>query len=348
MIAETSRITRFSRPEAETCEYIGPEGVYWSRGPVILHSETLSGPVTPVAHIPRPMVRAVLASTRLGRRLARETVYIILPMGDGSLFFSYGTQQGIIRDGQVTFLLGMVQGSRILRDGCARLPDGSIIFGEYFNNADREVVRVYRIAIGATQVEEVFQFAPGEIRHIHAVNWDPVANRVVVTAGDIDDECRIVTFLPDFKDCQTLGRGSEKWRTIGLQFSTSSIYFGTDAQFTPNFLYRYDRATGELATLAEVNGPVFYSAAVPDGWLFATTAELCPSQTSPEAILYHIDASSETVCIVARFEKDCLSTRYFQFGILNLPIMDSPQPRVPVSGVGLRGLDAKFVVVRNG
>lgn len=347
MAADTPHLRRFSRPGAETCEYIGPDAVYWSRGPLILVSDDLDSPTRHHVRLPRPLLRRVLATTRLGRRLARETFYNILPLADGRLFYTYATEIGFISPkGCVTPLTGRVRAHRVLRGGAAVLPDGSVVFGEYFNNAARDAVRLYRARPGDTEVTEIYRFASGAVRHVHSVRWDPVSERAIVCTGDLDNECRIIAFSPDFATHELWGAGSEDWRTISPQFAPDAIYFGTDAQFTPNRLMRYDRATGALGELAQVNGPVFYSAALPGGWLFATTAELCPSQTSPEAILYYIDAASEAVHILARFEKDRLSTRYFQFGILNLPLSDTPQGRLPVAGVALEGLDAKFVLLR--
>lgn len=349
MAADTPHLQRFFRPGAETCEYIGPSTVYWSRGPLILVSDGLDSPLRHHVRLPRPLPRRLLATTRLGRRLGRETFYNILPMADGSLFYTYATEIGFISPkGRVTPLKGRARAHRVLRGGAAVLPDGSIVFGEYFDNAAREAVRLYRARPGERDVHEVNRFDPGEVRHVHSVRWDPVSARAIVCTGDLDSECRILAFDAQFQTSNTLGEGSEDWRTISPQFAPEAIYFGTDAQFTPNRLMRYDRATGALRELAQVNGPVFYSAALPGGWLFATTAELCPSQTSPEAILYYIDSASETVSTVARFDKDRLSTRYFQFGILNLPLSDTPQMRLPISGVALKGLDGKLVMFCHG
>jgi len=276
--------------------------------------------------------------------LARETFYNILPLADGSLFYTYANEIGFVSpQGRITPIGGRARAHRVLRGGAAVLPDGSVVFGEYFDNASRAPVRLYRARPGETEVREVYRFAPGEVRHVHSVRWDPVSACAVVCTGDLDSECRIIAFDPDFTTAEPWGAGSEDWRTISPQFGSEAVYFGTDAQFAPNRLMRYDRATGALSELAQVNGPVFYSAALRGGWLFATTAELCPSQTSAEAILYYIDAASEAVHILARFEKDRLSTRYFQFGILNLPLSDTPQPRLPISGVALKNLDAKFI-----
>lgn len=346
MSAEVPHLQWLPRTRVETCEYIGPDAVYWSRGPELYVSDDLDSPMRRLARLPRSFLRRFLATTRLGRRLARETFYNILPLSDGSLFYTYATEIGFISpEGRITPLGGRARVHRVLRDGAAVLPDGSVVFGEYFDNGAREAVRLYRAQLGEREVREVYRFAPGEVRHVHSVHWDSVMARAIVCTGDLDTECRIMAFDPEFQSSITLGEGSEDWRTISPQFASEAIYYGTDAEFSPNRLIRYDRATGALRELAQVNGPVFYSAALPGGWIFATTAELCPSQTSPEAILYYIDAATEDVHILARFEKDRLSTRYFQFGILNLPLSVTPQARLPISGVAIKGLDAKFMML---
>jgi len=345
MIRAVTRSTSWQRQGIETCEYIGAEGIYWSRGPHLFHSDTLEGPLTKLASIPRPVLRKLLGYSRMGRRLARETFYNIFPIPNGDLFFSYGTEHGFISHGNVNFLKGAARRHRILRDGAALLPDASIIFGEYFDNPDRAPVRIYRANSDSDHLEEIYQFAHGEVRHVHSVSWDPINSQVIVCTGDINTECRIIAFSPDFSKQEILGEGTEDWRTISPQFSKNAIYFGTDAQFEQNRIVRYDRKTKTIRLLAHVNGPVFYSFAVENGWVFGTSAEMCPSQTSPEAILYYLDAQTETVEELARFSKDIWPTKYFQFGIFNFPIIQRHVNKIPISGTALKGLDGKFITL---
>jgi hypothetical protein len=166
---------------------------------------------------------------------------------------------------------------------------------------------------------------------------------VIVLTGDIEGECKIVSLAPDFTDYQELGQGSEDWRGVSPCFTSEAIYFGTDAQFMQNHLYKYNRETQSLASLCEVNGPIFYSCPTKNGFLFASTAEMCPSQTSPDAILYYLDPLTDVVEEITRFSKDSFPTRYFQFGIINFPILKWSVQAIPISGVALRGLDGRFV-----
>ncbi|WP_137119545.1 hypothetical protein [Segeticoccus rhizosphaerae] len=225
------------------------------------------------------------------------------------------------------------------------MPDGSVLFGEYLDNAERGRIHVFRLPAGESKIEIAHSFAEGDIRHIHSVNWDPYAARVVIATGDVGDECKLLSFSADFTECAAVGEGGEDWRMISPQFTSDSIYFGTDAQYQVNAIKRYDRRSGMSISLAKVNGPVFYSAPCRQGWLFATAAEMCVSQTTPEAILYYVDPADDTVTPIANFAKDYLSTKYFQFGLLSLPIITRPQEVIPISGTALKGIDGKFFAV---
>ena len=337
--------TRFDRPGVEACEYVGPDGWYWSRGERLYRSETVDSRLDLVARVPADALRSRLATTRWGRRLARHQFYNVLPLSGGKVFYTFGMQIGVLQHGEPSPLAGHRRPARILRNGVARLPDGSLLFGEYLDNAERGVVEITRLTPSGAEIETVYRFAPGEIRHVHSVSWDPYTGRVVVATGDLSEECRLLSFRPDFSDREVLGEGSESWRVISPQFSRDAIFYGTDAEFRRNVIRRYDRSTGAVDDLADVNGPVFYSAPFADGWVFGTAAELCESQTTPEAILYYIDRDSGAPSIVSRFTKDRLSTKYFQFGLLSFPTVEAPIETLPVSGTALRVLDAKFVAV---
>ncbi|WP_156092832.1 hypothetical protein [Rhodovibrio salinarum] len=226
------------------------------------------------------------------------------------------------------------------------MPDGSIVFGEYFSNHAREAVNVYRVRPGELNVEIVYRFPPGEIRHIHSINWDPYTERAFVATGDIGLECRIVAFDSDFKNFETIGSGTEAWRAISLEFSPDSIYFGTDAEYEQNYIYRYDRKSRDTHVLSKVNGPIFFSAALNSGWVFASVAEMCPSQCTPNAALYYVDAITNFVSPVIKFEKDCLPKKYFQFGMLKLPLLESPVNTLPVTGMAVRGVRATMALIR--
>lgn len=337
-LAAEGTLSRIEQPLAEVCEYIGPQGWYWSKGRSLFHSEGANAPLRYVGTVPAQGVPRVVGRLRLGRRMLRQQFYNVLPLASGDVFYSFGTRIGIIGVDGHREVSGRARESRVLRGGMARLPGDAVVFGEYFDNAERSSVNIYRFDPELRKVEVVHAFAPGEIRHVHSVSWDHVEGRVVVAAGDIGKECMLLSFGPEFGDCRELGSGHEGWRAISVRFTESAIYFGTDAQYRPNAICRLDRTTGRVAELCAVNGPVFYSAPVSGGWIFSTAAEMCESQTSPYAVMYFVDPRTETVSEVGKFEKDRLSTKYFQFGLLSFPIIEMAVDALPLAGTALRGL----------
>jgi hypothetical protein len=338
-------IRPFAKDGAECCEYIGPEGIYWSAANNLYRSESLDGPLHKIAQIDRSLPRMLLGRFRLGRRLAREMFYNVRPMSDGSIFYSFGKEIGLIRSGRPLRITGRQRSSRILRQGLATLPDGSLIFGEYLDNAQRGAVNLYRVRLGASEVDIAYSFPAGNIRHVHSVSWDPFTEHIMVATGDIGAECRLVSFDKNVDNPQIVGMGSEEWRLISPVYTESAIYFGTDAEYITNGIFRYDRNNGSLVRIADVNGPVFYSFVFGGGIIFGTTAELCESQESPEALVYYLDLDSEKTTVLARYGKDRLSTRLFQFGTFRFPSFEGDQAILPFSGIALSGLEGSFAAL---
>lgn len=333
-------------PWVDYCEYIGPEGYLWSSGNRLYSSETVDGELTLVAEIPVDAKLKPFLRTRLTRRLARQSFTEAIPVdGFDRIFFAYDRSVGIISNGEVSILGGRAVESRLLRNGAACLPNGDIVFGDYWSNADRSPVHLYRLKSGADEVYIDHVFPAGYVRHVHSVRWDVAAERVVVATGDVGAESRIVTFDAEVENARTIAEDGESARAISVLFNDRSIYYGTDAEFRANTIRKMDRNSGVVSDIAQVNGPVFYSAPFRDGWLFGSTAEMCPSQMSPEAILYYLDPSSDTVQEVARFRKDALPLKLFQLGTIAFPrVKDAGRPLV-LSGTALRGLDGSLVAV---
>lgn len=299
-----------------------------------------------MARLPVPVRLAPFAMMRLGRRLARLSFYNVLPVGE-EVFFTFDRQVGVLRAGAARPLDGLVRPVRVLRGGVAVTPEREVFFGEYFDNRERQEVRIYRWRPGTGEVRVAHTFPPGAVRHVHCVRWDPVAGRLLIATGDVGDECRLLSATTDFSEIAVLGMGGEAYRAISPLPGAEAIWYGTDAQFRPNRLLRLDRCGGGPQPLAEVNGPVYYAAEFAGLRLFATTAELCPSQTSPEAVIHAVGTDGR-VCEIARWRKDVLPGRLFQHGIIGFPVVApgvSPA-MLPFSGTALEGLDGRVMMLR--
>lgn len=308
-------------------EWSEPGNYLLSRRNVVYRSADLISPFERVAEFPAPLWRKTVAVSRLGQRLIRFSCNLVIPMTSGEIFVSFDRDIGVARNGIVTKLRGLKRPCRILRSGAAKDGDGRIYFGEYFGNTSKESVHIYRYAPGQDAVEVVYTFAPGEVRHIHGIYRDEFDESLVCLTGDADSECRLLRTRDGFSTTETIGAGDESWRAVSAIFATDAIYYGTDAEFRTNSIYRLDRITGDRDTLGKVSGTVFYSASIGSEKFFATTAENAPSQVENVAAVWCVNENNE-LKQVNSFTKDRWHTTLFGFGAIFFPHTASPLTRL--------------------
>jgi hypothetical protein len=133
---------------------------------------------------------------------------------------------------------------------------------------------------------------------------------------------------------------------VSLRFSKDAVFYGMDAEFQQNYLYRIDRATGKRETLTELEGPVYYSYSVGEDLFFAVSAELCPSQQGTFAALWHVAPDGECTRLLTQ-EKDRLPVHYFMPGTLHFPQGPGVRGYVPFHMVALRGGDNRSFALRH-
>lgn len=287
---------------------------------------------------------ALLAQSRLVQRLLRFSYYNVLPLDDGRLFLTFGKRIGVMeRGGEFSFISGLHRKFRVLRQGAAMAADRCVYFAEYFSNPDREAVNVYRYVPTETVVEVVYQFPAGSIRHVHGIYRDPIDDSLWCLTGDSEQECQIIRFSSDFDSPEIIGMGDETWRAVSCQFTEDAIYYAMDAEFRQNYLYRLDRQTGQRTQLAEMDGPVYYSARVGSDLFFGVAAELCPSQTGRAASVWHLDEQNVPTRVIA-MQKDFLPLKYFQVGVFCFP--GGPLAgSLKLAGAGLSGFDNRNAIL---
>lgn len=286
-----------------------------SRRNVIYHSPDLKPPFESIAEFPAPSWRRSVARSRLGQRLLRFSVNVVLPLKNGDIFVSFDREIGVIRSGKVELLAGLKRPCRILRSGAAEDQEGGVYFGEYFGNPDKEKVNVYRYTPGEDRVEVAHTFAPGEIRHVHGIYRDGFDESLVCLTGDADSECRMMRTRDGFVTIEAIGEGDESWRAVSALFSEEAIWYGTDAEYRANTVYRLDRATGHRQEAGQVSGTVFYSKEFGGDRFFATTAENAPGQAENVAAIWCV-GSDDSLRKIVEYPKDTWHTTLFGFGTI--------------------------------
>jgi hypothetical protein len=234
-----------------TVEWAEPGNCYLSRRNVVYRSSDLKPPFTEIAVISAPRWKSLASNIRLAQRLLRFMVTNVVPLNNGNLIVTFDKSVGVIRDGRYRELAGLVRPCRVLRSACAVDQTGNIYFGEYLANDERGEMRVYRYTPGSDGIEIAYTFLPKSIRHIHGIYFDEFTESLICLTGDDNAECRIVRTSDGFKTMEVVGQGDETWRAVSVLFDARSIYYGMDAEFQTNHIYRLDRLTGERKRLGE-------------------------------------------------------------------------------------------------
>jgi hypothetical protein len=326
-----------------TVEWDEPGDFILSRRDRLYHSPELQPPFRLLGTFPTAPWKPAAAIFRPIQRLLRYMFYNVIKLSDGSLFVTFDRTAGILRNGRFE-LLPIERPCRILRGGCALDEKGDLFFGEYVYNTGRNLIRIYKYRSTTHHLDVVHEFPAGSIRHVHGIYYDSFASALWCCTGDFGNECRIMRTKDEFRTIETVGGGDETWRCVSLLFNSSGVYYGTDAEFRRNYLYRFDGQTAERTVLTEVGGPVYYSRAAGNDLFFGVTAELCPSQTDRSATLWHVGPDN-TAARTACFEKDALPLR-FQFGLLHFPAGAGLPGRLFFHGLALKGADNKTFQVR--
>lgn len=317
-----------------------------SRRHQIFRSSHISEKPKLIGEVAAPFWRELASASRLGQRLLRFSVNCIVPIADDALFISFDKTVGLLKDRKYTPINGLQRPCRILRSGVARDNSGDLYFGEYLANEERTSVILYRYSPGTDSVTIAHEFPAGTIRHIHGVYFDRFDNSLVCLTGDADHECKMVRSRDGFRTIEIVGQGDESWRAVSAVFTEDAVFYGTDAEYRPNTIYRLDRATLEQRDLGQVSGTVFYSQQLGADIFFATTAENAPSQEENVAAIWNVSPSGD-LSEVAKFGKDRWHTTLFGFGTVYFPHILSPSDEVFFSLAAVKSDNRTFQILPN-
>ena len=329
-----------------TVEWAEEGNFYLSRRNVLYYSSDLKPPFKQVAVIGAPGWKQLASSFRLAQRLLRFLVTNVIPLSNGDLFVTFDKTVGVVRDGRYQELTGLARPCRVLRSACAIDDRGDVYFGEYLANDERGEMRIYRYTPGHDAIEVAHTFPAGSIKHIHGIYSDPFTDSLVCLTGDEPDECRMIKSSDGFRTTEIIGKGDETWRAVSILFDERSMYYGMDAEFRSNHIYRFDRETEDRTSLGEVNGTVFYSKKLGPELFFATTAENAPSQTENVAAIWNVTPDG-TCREIAKFYKDRWHGTLFMFGTIHFPTVNKLADRLHFSLVGVREDDQTFLLRRS-
>lgn len=315
-------------------------GVWASHGRNIYFRATGSRKWQRCATLPFAPKRDVFRVHRLLARAARAHKCSVYPTAAGHLLVIRDGTVYAVKAGKVRALFA-ISGNCILARGFAEAPDGSVYFGEYFMSGPNDPVRIWRVSKELDSHEAVHTFAPGQIRHVHAMAADPfVPGRLWVTTGDEAGQCRIQCTDNGGCDWQVFGDGSQIWRAVGLLFTPTEVIWCTDSHVEQNYVVAFDRQTRQLQRICTLPSSSWYAMPLTDGWMLtATTVEDGPGvQTNQVELRASQDGRSWQV--VAAYTKDRWRPMWlFKFGSLAFPSGVADAAGFWLSGEALDGFD---------
>ena len=287
----------------------------------------------------------MLANTsRLLARLSRAEITNLLILKDGSRV-AIG-KKGIFvaeKDEKVykkTF--NIIRGTRPLN--MCKDNKGSLYFGEYLSNPNREEVHIFKSIDSGKTWEICYTFPKNTIRHVHGIFYDQYKDLVWFATGDLDGECIIGHTNNSFKTVEIFKEGGQKYRAVQLLFFKDFIIYGTDTEYEKNYIYRIDRKDGREHCLQELQGSVLSSVNSDEYAAISTAVE--PSEVNRD-IYSHIWFSSDGYQWKELYkgEKDSLNPKYFQYGRFKLPIGAINVGELLFSGHALKKIDNSTIII---
>lgn len=285
----------------------------------------------------------------LVRRLLREGVYRMRVLSDGHMVFVVRKGIYTLRAGEAEARLthSITRGSRPVSLACK--PGGLVVFGEYFDNAERGPIRIFGSADSGQSWRIVYEFPAGSIRHVHGLAYDRWEDCFWICTGDYGDECKVLRASADFGDVEVVRQGGQFNRFYSVLITSEHLLMATDTPLDHNFIFRLEKRTGEWTRLQQIQNSTFYGCTVGEKVYFTTVAESSEMNDSKACHLWAGSIQGTNWLHVGAFPTDVLDRvassvpglpkALFQFPRIFFPEGDNPTDKLICYGTGIQGLD---------
>lgn len=197
------------------------------------------------------------------------------------------------------------------------VPSGNIYWGEYFDNRERAEVYIYASEDRGTTWRVAYTFPTGSIRHVHNIVYDRWNDCLWILTGDDGAECKVLRASCDLRSVDVMLAGDQQARAVAAIPTQGGLYLSTDTPFEKNHVYRLDSA-GNVVQTGDLASSSIFGCRVGEALFFSTMIEPSAANMSREVqIAGSRDGTNWHV--LARWKKDSLSMRYFQYGNAFLP-----------------------------
>jgi hypothetical protein len=209
------------------------------------------------------------------------------------------------------------------------VPSGQIYWGEYFDNRKRAEVHIYASADRGRTWQIAYTFPAGSIRHVHNMVYDRWGDCLWILTGDEGAECKVLRTTCDLlsakRSVEVALSGNQQARAVAAIPTQEGLYLSTDTPFEKNHIYRLDRA-GNIERAGGLASSSMYGCRVGEAMFFSTMIEPSAVNIGREVQIVGSRCDSKLGSsdgtnwqVLARWKKDNLPMRYFQYGNASLP-----------------------------
>lgn len=320
--------------------------LYASRGYDVVSAD-LSSPLVhwkKVGSFSPSLNRRITIKFHLSSRLCRDGFHALTMLSSGNLVGAVPGAIVTLRAGEGSFRVThpIARGTRPLH--ICSSPDGRALWGEYFENREREEVHVYASGDGGLSWQVAHTFAAGAIRHVHNIVYDQWANCFWAFTGDEGRECRVIRVSRDLAAWDEVLSGSQQCRAVAAVVTPEGVYYASDTPLETNVIYFLDRS-GRTNSLATIPSSSIYGCRNQSGIFFSTMIEPSQVNRTRDAIIVGSTDGTEWRQI-ASWKKDLWPMRLFQFGNVFLPDGDNRSGLLAASTIALNGGDLQTYIWR--
>jgi hypothetical protein len=298
----------------------------------------------PAGRFDPPVWRRCTSSVRLAHRLVRDGFHALVALSSGHLIGAVPGAIVVRQPGASKFLQthAIKRGTRPLH--ITATPKGTVFWGEYFDNAQRDQVHIYASADRGATWQVAYTFPKGAIRHVHNIVYDKWEDCLWILTGDNGKECQILRASHDLALADVVMAGNQQARAVALVPSAEGLYFASDTPLEANHIYLLER-DGKLRSVSPLMSSSIYGCQVGEYLFFSTMVE--PSLVNPDrqVRVYGSRDGSAWKSLLA-WKKDRWSMRLFQYGNAILPDGPNSTDCLAVSTVAVRDADLTTSIFR--
>jgi hypothetical protein len=290
--------------------------------------------------------RRITSQFSLSSRLLRDGFHALCVIPSGDLVAAVPGAIVTLKAGEAEFHVTyrLERGTRPLH--IATTPGGRVLWGEYFDNAQRSEVHIFESQDGGLTWSVRHTFCARSIRHVHNIVYDRWADCLWIFTGDYGSECKIIRASLDFSRLDEVIAGNQQCRAAAAVIASEGIYFTSDTPLEKNFIYLLDRG-GKLHNVESISSSSIYGCRNRDGIFFSTMVE--PSDTNQtEAVTLVGSCNGADWRQIAGWRKDRWSMRFFQYGNALLPDGENTTDLLAASTVAVSGADRVTTIWRTG